>query len=458
MPEPPLDQPVFSVSRLTAEVRGLLEQNLGRVWLQGEISNLVRAASGHWYFALKDAGAQVRCAMFRQRNQRVRTPPRDGDAVLVQALVSLYEPRGEFQLVVEQLLPAGEGLLKARFEALKAELAAEGLFDPLRKRPLPEQIRTIGVVTSATGAAIHDILTVLKRRDPGLTVILYPTLVQGAQAAEQIAAAIRTANSRNEVDLLIVGRGGGSAEDLFCFNEAPVVRAIAASRLPVVSAVGHEVDISLADLAADLRAATPSAAAELVSRDRSQDRQRLAQLELRLKAAAGRQLLAHRQHWQQLYLRLQQQEPARKLEQQAQRLDELHSRLSRALHQQLTAQEQRLSSTQRRLQHASPERQLLPLAQRLSELSQRAERALLARQQAASQRFAAACGALQLVSPLATLSRGYAIAFDGASGQVMRSIQGAQVGQPLRTRLADGELLSTVTAVQPLAGDSSSTP
>lgn len=453
-----MDQPVFSVSRLTAEVRGLLEQNLGRVWLQGEISNLVRAASGHWYFALKDAGAQVRCAMFRQRNQRVRTPPRDGDAVLVQALVSLYEPRGEFQLVVEQLLPAGEGLLKARFEALKAELAAEGLFDPLRKRPLPTEIRTIGVVTSATGAAIHDILTVLKRRDPGLAVILYPTLVQGAQAAEQIAAAIRTANSRNEVDLLIVGRGGGSAEDLFCFNEAPVVRAIAASRLPVVSAVGHEVDISLADLAADLRAATPSAAAELVSRDRGQDRQRLAQLELRLKAAAGRQLLAHRQHWQLLYLRLQQQEPARKLEQQAQRLDELHSRLSRALHQQLTAHDQRLSGAQRRLQQASPERQLLPLAQRLNELSQRAERTLLARQQAAGQRFAAACGALQLVSPLATLSRGYAIAFDGASGQLVRSIHAAQVGQQLRTRLADGELLSTVTAVQPLASDSSSTP
>lgn len=453
-----MDQPVFSVSRLTAEVRGLLEQNLGRVWLQGEISNLVRAASGHWYFALKDAGAQVRCAMFRQRNQRVRTPPRDGDAVLVQALVSLYEPRGEFQLVVEQLLPAGEGLLKARFEALKAELAAEGLFDPLRKRPLPEQIRTIGVVTSSTGAAIHDILTVLKRRDPGLAVILYPTLVQGAQAAEQIAASIRTANSRNEVDLLIVGRGGGSAEDLFCFNEAPVVRAIAASRLPVVSAVGHEVDLSLADLAADLRAATPSAAAELVSRDRSQDRQRLAQLELRLKTAAGRQLLAHRQHWQQLNQRLQQQEPARKLEQQAQRLDELHSRLSRALNQQLAGQEQRLSGAQRRLQQASPERQLTLLEQRLTQLSQRAERALLARQQAASQRFAAACGALQLVSPLATLSRGYAIAFDGASGQLVRSVHAAQVGQPLRTRLADGELLSTVTAVQPLASDSSSTP
>ncbi|MGL6431456.1 exodeoxyribonuclease VII large subunit, partial [Aeromonas caviae] len=256
----------------------ILEQDLGLVWLTGELSNLAMPSSGHWYFSLKDMSAQVRCAMFKGNNRRVPFRPQDGMQVLVQARVSLYEPRGDYQLIIESMQPAGDGMLALRFEELKRRLGAEGLFDEGRKRPLPREPRAVGLVTSATGAALHDMLTVLERRAPDLPVFIYPTQVQGSAATAQIVSAIMLANRRAEVDVLIVGRGGGSLEDLWCFNEEAVARAIAGSAIPVVSAVGHEVDVTISDFAADLRAPTPSAAAELVAPDRRTRAQRLVHL------------------------------------------------------------------------------------------------------------------------------------------------------------------------------------
>lgn len=443
---------VMTVSQLAAHARQLLESGIGRIWLQGEIGSLSKASSGHWYFNLKDNHSQLRCAMFRQRNIRVSPSPKEGDAVLVQAQVSLYEPRGEFQLIVEQLLPAGEGSLKARFEALKALLASEGLFDSERKRPLPPAPSRIGVITSATGAAIHDIITVLGRRDPSLAIVIYPVLVQGQQAATQIARAIALANRRQEVDLLIVGRGGGSAEDLFCFNEAEVVRAIAASELPVVSAVGHETDTTLACLAADRRAPTPSAAAELVSRDRSAERQRLLLLEQRLRGAVSRQLQRQLLRQQQLDARLTRQHPQRRWQQQSQRLDELQLRLQRALRAREQQLAERFGQLQARLQRQHPQQLLNRQQQRLQQLSDRARRALLLQQQHCQQRFTAAANALNLISPLATLGRGYAIAFDGR-GQLLRQVAGLQPGQQVGVRLQDGHFTAHVITINPSQSD-----
>ncbi|WP_243689715.1 exodeoxyribonuclease VII large subunit, partial [Cronobacter sakazakii] len=244
---------IFTVSRLNQSVRLLLEQEMGQVWISGEISNFTQPASGHWYFTLKDDTAQVRCAMFRNSNRRVTFRPQHGQQVLVRANITLYEPRGDYQIIVESMQPAGEGLLQQRYEQLKQQLAAEGLFDPALKKPLPSPARQVGVITSKTGAALHDVLNVLRRRDPSLPVVIYPTAVQGDDAPAQIVRAIELANLRDECDVLIVGRGGGSLEDLWSFNDERVARAIFASRIPVVSAVGHETDVTIADFVADLR-------------------------------------------------------------------------------------------------------------------------------------------------------------------------------------------------------------
>ena len=279
-------QHILQVSELTKKVRFLLESELNTVWLCGEISNFICAGSGHWYLSLKDSKAQVRCAMFKGNNRRVRLSsnvasnslssslpnslPRNGQQVLVRAKVSLYEPRGDFQLIIEQMEDAGEGLLRQQYEQLKNKLNIEGLFSSHTKQTIPEHVRCVGIITSPTGAAVKDILTVLKRRNPSIKAIIYPALVQGEYAAADITHAINLANVRQECDVLIIGRGGGSLEDLWSFNEESVVRAIYQSKLPTISAVGHEIDTTLADYTADLRAATPSAAAELVSQDNSE--------------------------------------------------------------------------------------------------------------------------------------------------------------------------------------------
>ena len=443
------EQQVFTVTRLNSAVRMILEQDLGLVWLTGELSNLAMPSSGHWYFSLKDLGAQVRCAMFKGNNRRVVFRPQDGMQVLVQARVSLYEPRGDYQLIIESMQPAGDGVLALRFEELKRRLGAEGLFDEGRKRPLPREPRAVGLVTSATGAALHDMLTVLKRRAPDLPIFIYPTQVQGSAAIGQIVAAIALANSRAEVDVLIVGRGGGSLEDLWCFNEEGVARAIANSAIPVISAVGHEVDVTISDFAADLRAPTPSAAAELVAPDQSARAQRLAHLWQRLVQAMNRHQTAARHGFVLLQKRLDHQDPKRRLEQQSQRLDELSARLQQLLNQRLHQGERRLANLELRLQAKSPER-LLAIGRRRHQLAQERLHALIAkRQDQASHRLAMLTARLDGVSPLATLGRGYSITRT-QSGDVINRAAQVNAGQTLVTTLAEGHLQVRVEEVHNL--------
>ncbi|MDM5122772.1 exodeoxyribonuclease VII large subunit [Aeromonas rivipollensis] len=439
-------QQIFTVTRLNSAVRMILEQDLGLVWLTGELSNLAMPSSGHWYFSLKDISAQVRCAMFKGNNRRVPFRPQDGMQVLVQARVSLYEPRGDYQLIIESMQPAGDGMLALRFEELKRRLGAEGLFDEGRKRPLPREPRAVGLVTSATGAALHDMLTVLGRRAPDLPVFIYPTQVQGSAAIAQIVAAITLANRRAEVDVLIVGRGGGSLEDLWCFNEEAVARAIAGSAIPVVSAVGHEVDVTISDFAADLRAPTPSAAAELVAPDRSARAQRLVHLKQRLLQAISRRQTAARHGFALLQKRLDHQDPKRRLEQQSQRLDELSGRLQQLLNLRLHQGERRLANLELRLQARSPST-LLAAGKRRHQLAEERLHSLMSkRQDLAAHRLAMLSARLDGISPLATLGRGYSITRT-PSGEVISRAAQVSPGQQLVTMLAEGELRVRVEEV-----------
>ncbi|MNJ16730.1 exodeoxyribonuclease VII large subunit [Aeromonas rivipollensis] len=439
-------QQIFTVTRLNSAVRMILEQDLGLVWLTGELSNLAMPSSGHWYFSLKDISAQVRCAMFKGNNRRVPFRPQDGMQVLVQARVSLYEPRGDYQLIIESMQPAGDGMLALRFEELKRRLGAEGLFDEGRKRPLPREPRAVGLVTSATGAALHDMLTVLERRAPDLPVFIYPTQVQGSAAISQIVAAITLANRRAEVDVLIVGRGGGSLEDLWCFNEEAVARAIAGSAIAVVSAVGHEVDVTISDFAADLRAPTPSAAAELVAPDRSARAQRLVHLKQRLVQAISRRQTAARHGFTLLQKRLDHQDPKRRLEQQSQRLDELSGRLQQLLNLRLHQGERRLANLELRLQARSPST-LLAAGKRRHQLAEERLHSLMnKRQDLAAHRLAMLSARLDGVSPLATLGRGYSITRT-PSGEVISRAAQVSPGQQLVTTLAEGDLRVRVEEV-----------
>ncbi|WP_429108422.1 exodeoxyribonuclease VII large subunit [Aeromonas media] len=440
-------QQIFTVTRLNSAVRMILEQDLGLVWLTGELSNLAMPSSGHWYFSLKDMSAQVRCAMFKGNNRRVPFRPQDGMQVLVQARVSLYEPRGDYQLIIESMQPAGDGMLALRFEELKRRLGAEGLFDEGRKRPLPREPRAVGLVTSATGAALHDMLTVLRRRAPDLPVFIYPTQVQGSAAIGQIVSAIALANRRAEVDVLIVGRGGGSLEDLWCFNEEAVARAIAHSAIPVVSAVGHEVDVTISDFAADLRAPTPSAAAELVAPDRSARAQRLVHLKQRLVQAISRRQTAARHGFVLLQKRLDHQDPKRRLEQQSQRLDELSGRLQQLLNLRLHQGERRLANLELRLQARSPST-LLATGKRRHQLAQERLHTLMnKRQDLAAHRLAMLSARLDGISPLATLGRGYSITRT-PSGEVISRAAQVSPGQQLVTTLAEGALRVRVEDVK----------
>ncbi|WP_461601565.1 exodeoxyribonuclease VII large subunit [Aeromonas rivipollensis] len=439
-------QQIFTVTRLNSAVRMILEQDLGLVWLTGELSNLAMPSSGHWYFSLKDISAQVRCAMFKGNNRRVPFRPQDGMQVLVQARVSLYEPRGDYQLIIESMQPAGDGMLALRFEELKRRLGAEGLFDEGRKRPLPREPRAVGLVTSATGAALHDMLTVLERRAPDLPVFIYPTQVQGSAATSQIVAAITLANRRAEVDVLIVGRGGGSLEDLWCFNEEAVARAIAGSAIPVVSAVGHEVDVTISDFAADLRAPTPSAAAELVAPDRSARAQRLLHLKQRLVQAISRRQTAASHQFALLQKRLDHQDPKRQLEQQSQRLDELSGRLQQLLNLRLHQGERRLANLELRLQARSPST-LLAAGKRRHQLAEERLHSLMSkRQDLAAHRLAMLSARLDGISPLATLGRGYSITRT-PSGEVISRAAQVSPGQQLVTMLAEGDLRVRVEEV-----------
>ncbi|EGR1174434.1 exodeoxyribonuclease VII large subunit [Vibrio parahaemolyticus] len=438
------NQNIFTVSRLNAEVRLLLENEMGIVWLVGEISNFSAPVSGHWYLTLKDSRAQVKCAMFRGNNRRVTFKPANGNQVLVKARLSLYEPRGDYQLIIESMQPEGDGRLQQEFEELKMKLAAEGLFAQTNKLPLPEHPKRVGIITSKTGAALYDILDVLKRRDPSLPVVIYPTMVQGDDAAIQIAQAIGRANSRNECDVLIVGRGGGSLEDLWCFNNEILARTIAASQIPIISAVGHEVDMTIADFVADVRAPTPSAAAELVSRDNSHKDQSLVAKQHKLASAMRYYLAQQKQQSAQLLHRLERQHPSYQLQRQSQQLDELDMRLRRAMQHFIDTRQQAVERKHHRLQLNSPAKHLAQQKSRLERVEHKLLDAMDRKLLTMRHQLAIAAEKLDTVSPLATLKRGYSIT-QTEQGKVVTSADDVKTGDLLVTRLANGEIHSTVS-------------
>ncbi|MEN8813896.1 MAG: exodeoxyribonuclease VII large subunit [Glaciecola sp.] len=436
---------ILSVAKLNKMVGSLLKTHVGQVWISAEISNFVAAASGHWYFTLKDRNAQVKAAMFKGANGRIAQRPKEGDSVLVRANVGLYEPRGDYQIIVEHLEFDGAGLLKQQYEQLKNALQAEGLFATQTKQAIPQDIKTVGIITSATGAALHDITTVLKRRNPMINVIVYPTQVQGAAAAAQIVNAIFIANRRREVDVLIVGRGGGSLEDLWCFNEETVARAIFGSHLPIVSAVGHEVDVTIADFVADLRAATPSQAAELVSSDLGDVIYTIEQWRQRLTQAISTKLNECDYQQQLLGSRLQQNHPQQRLQQQAQAIDHFTMQLQHNMQRRLQVAQQRQQHLENRLQHLSPIHLVSQSQQHTYTLTERLRQAMANRLTHQQQRFAKVTGILHSVSPLATLSRGYSISF--VDNHVVNTTSTIKEGDTLTTRLTDGEVTSKVERI-----------
>ena len=457
---------VYSVSRLNREVRVLLERGLGVLWVEGELSNFSQPPSGHWYFSLKDRDAQLRCAMYRLKNSLVGFTPRAGMQVLVRGRISLYEPKGEVQLVIEHLEESGVGALRREFERLKTRLAAEGLFAQERKRALPRFPRRIGVITSPSGAALHDILKILARRYPPAAVLLYPTAVQGAAAVPALAAALGIASARAECDVLILARGGGSLEDLWAFNDERVARAIHACALPVVCGVGHEIDVTIADFVADARAPTPSAAAELAVPDAQACLEVLARTAQRLSASMRRELRAGRSRLDALGHRLTLTHPGVRLQQQMQRLDDLTQRLAGATRSCLHREGRRLAEERVRLQQHSPQHMLgtwdsrnqslqLRLARamreqssrravRIEQVHARLERAAHQCVARLAQRLALAQRGLDAVSPLATLGRGFAIV-KRADGTVLTDAAAVAIGEEIEASLASGRLTARVT-------------
>jgi len=391
------DNVIYSISELNQMVQDLLEDAFLPLWIEGEISNFACPSSGHWYFSLKDKNAQVRCALFQGRHRYKDLQPKDGMQVLVRAKISLYPARGEFQLIVDQMELAGEGALRKAFEQLKAKLAAEGLFENYHKKSLPKFPKTIGVITSETGAALRDICVILKRRFASIAIIIYPCLVQGKTAAAQIVAQIQCANQRQECDVLILARGGGSLEDLWCFNEESVARAIFNSQLPLISAIGHETDFTIADFVADQRAATPSMAAQLASPDTQEYQQLLTKTMQRLMNTIRHPINRYYQQLESLAKRLR--HPRQRLQDNAQRLDDLTQRLSLSMKTQLDMRQQKLLGLSRTL-HA--------------------------------------------VSPLASLARGYAVIKHVKTKQIIRKISDVIIGDQIVAEIANGKLLCQV--------------
>lgn len=440
-------QHILQVSELTKKVRFILESELNTVWLTGEISNFIAASSGHWYLSLKDSKSQVKCAMFKGSNRRVRLKPANGQQVLVRAKVSLYEPRGDFQLIIEQMEGAGEGLLRQKYEQLKNKLYAQGFFNTEHKKQLPPNIQTVGVVTSPTGAAVKDILSVLKRRNPNINVIIYPALVQGELAENDICYAINCANQRKECQALIVGRGGGSLEDLWPFNEESVVNAIYQSQIPVISAVGHEIDTTLSDYVADIRAATPSAAAELVSQDSSELIERVTLLRLRLTKALSETLRFNQQQLKHSQHRLGQVHPEQQLQLQQQRVDELSLRLQQALKNKMQRVSDMPPHLHQRLLNASPQKSINYQLAQVAQFNVRIKQATQSLLQHKGEAFAHQVEQLHLVSPLATIARGYSIARD-KQNKVIKSITQVNKNDNIAIEVTDGSIEAQVIKTQ----------
>ncbi len=440
----PPERDVFSVSRLNLAVRTLLEQGFPRVWIEGELSNISRPSSGHLYFTLKDSQAQIRGAMFRNRNQLLRFKPVEGMQVLVRAKVSLYEPRGDYQLIAESMEEAGDGVLQRAFEALKRKLDGQGLFDPAFKQALPALPRRIGVVTSPTGAALRDVLSVLHRRFPAIPVLVYPVPVQGKDAGRDIAAMLHTASRRNECDVLILTRGGGSLEDLWAFNEEVVARAIHACRIPVISAVGHEIDFTIADFVADRRAPTPSAAAELASPDQADWLAQLAVLRTRATHRMQQRLTSCRQRLRWVDQRLALRHPGQYLRQRAQRLDELENRSRLAIRSYFNDLHSSINALHAILWQHTPRHRIHRTELQRQALEARLRGAVQTGLAARQRRLAVACKSLDTVSPLATLGRGYAIITRAGRCEILREAMAVRPGDQVEARLAQGRLLCTV--------------
>lgn len=434
---------ILQVSELTKKVRFILESELNTVWLCGEISNFIAASSGHWYLSLKDSQSQVKCAMFKGANRKVRITPSNGQQVLVKAKVSLYEPRGDFQLILEQMEPAGEGLLRQEYEQLKSQLHAAGYFSLDRKKALPKTINTVGIITSPTGAAIKDIIAVFKRRSPMTQLIIYPSLVQGKQASSDISLAIDIANQRNECDLLIVTRGGGSLEDLWPFNEKPVVNSIYHSQLPIISAVGHEIDTTLSDYAADLRAPTPSSAAELASSNQEEMYNHLSQLQQKITQQALHNIQQLRTQHTHLTHRLALTHPKQKLQQQQQKADELQERLFSSYQQYLNKQKTQPLVLQQKLANYSPLQQLTQHKNNLNHLQQRLKQRTQVIIENKQQLFAHTIEQLHLVSPLATIARGYSVTRN-ENGEIIKQTDDVSIGESISIQVNNGCISAAV--------------
>jgi exodeoxyribonuclease VII large subunit len=437
MSEPGRD--IFSVSRLNMEIRSALENSFPLLWVTGEISNLATPRSGHLYFSMKDVSAQVRCAMFRNRRNLLRFQPDNGMQVIVRAKVTMYEPRGDLQLIVEHMEPAGEGLLRQQVEELTRKLQNEGLFDEDRKKPIPPFPQRIGVVTSPSGAAVRDVLTVLKRRCPSIPVVLYPVQVQGSTAAAEIVEMLKTAEQRNECDLLILTRGGGSLEDLMAFNDEQLARTIAGLSIPVISAVGHEIDTSISDHVADRRAPTPSAAAELASPDSEALLHRIALLEQRLLRGQAQRLQRNMQRLDELGIRLQQQHPGVRLQRQAEQAAQLRARLEQSMRNRMQFLQAAVQRSQTRVQAHSPSRRAAEARRHVSVLEKRLGEIIEHRLARSKQQVAALGRELHAISPLATLERGYSITL-AEDGMAIKESGTVEIGDTIEVRLAKGRL------------------
>jgi len=441
------NQHIYSVSQLCHETRLLLEGTFLTLHIEGEISNISRPASGHIYFTLKDQKAQVQCAMFRSQVRKIGFKPENGLRILMKARVSLYEARGNFQLIGEHMEAAGEGALRQQFEALKQKLSFEGLFDVDLKKPLPALAKKVGVITSSSGAAVHDILTVLNKRFPALPILIYPVTVQGNNAKHEITAAIELANKRKDCDVIILARGGGSLEDLWAFNEEIVARAINQSNIPIVNAVGHEVDFTIADFVADFRAPTPSAAAELISPDQQQWLSHFSYLAKQLNDCVTSDLQEKKQHLKQLQHRLNRTHPGAQLEIHAQRLDDCQARLLQTPKLAIQQHQLRLAELSSKLLSHNPNQRINGFQKRLATLQQRLSTPLQYKLQQVRLRFTTCNKGLETLSPLATLSRGYSISKRESDGGIINSVKQTQVGDNITLQLTDGTLRTTVDEI-----------
>ena len=449
---------IYTVAEINQEVRDLLFENFSHVSVRGEISGLKSYASGHWYFTLKDPDSEIRCAMFRNRNRLVTFSPQDGDAVRVSARVDLYVQRGSYQLVVEDMEPEGRGALLRKLEELKARLKAEGLFDPERKQPLPAYPTTIGVITSSDGAALRDVARALRRRWPIARLLVYPSLVQGDGAPAALVRALGLAAQDNRCDTLILARGGGSLEDLLAFSDGAVVRAAAACPIPLIAGVGHETDTPLVDFAADVRAATPTAAAELASPQADDLEQQARGLLLRMKHLLDQRFERIGDHLERHRDRLDRAHPAARIQAHQQRLDEVSDGLARALQSRLERRGHQLDLSEGRLLAASPKSRLVELAQSLEQTHWRLRKAIRQLHRGWAIRLQQASGTLDAVSPLRTLKRGYSIAtLDTPEGpRLIRETKQARQGDTFDLQVTDGSISAQVTGVDPKAAENKS--